>query len=87
MKLFYDGIDDPRLATLDGYSEGGGYEIGHESQSGNSWGSFFQFERAEDAIKAAYNLARESYGNAIVWIDPVVLAAVPFTAGPARGSW
>jgi NADH-quinone oxidoreductase subunit F len=27
MKLFYDGIDDPRLATLDGYSEGGGYEM------------------------------------------------------------
>jgi NADH-quinone oxidoreductase subunit F len=27
MKLFYEGIDDPRLATLDGYSEGGGYEM------------------------------------------------------------
>jgi NADH-quinone oxidoreductase subunit F len=27
MKLFYEGLDDPRLATLDGYSEGGGYEM------------------------------------------------------------
>jgi NADH-quinone oxidoreductase subunit F len=27
MKLFYEGIDDPRLATIDGYTERGGYEM------------------------------------------------------------
>ena len=39
-----------------------GFEVGHESASGNSWGSFSgPYERGQDAIAAAYALNRDVY--------------------------
>ena len=35
MKLFYEGIDDPELPTLDGYSQRGGYEMLRKALSMN----------------------------------------------------
>ena len=38
----------------------GGFEIGHESASGNSWGFFAgPFDRGQTAIAAAYALNRD----------------------------
>jgi len=39
-----------------------GFEVGHESASGNSWGSFTgPFRRGQDAIAAAFALNRDVY--------------------------
>lgn len=38
-----------------------GFEIGHESASGDSWGSFETFGTAQEAIAAAHALNRETY--------------------------
>jgi hypothetical protein len=39
-----------------------GFEIGHESSSGGSWGSFSgPYRSGEDAITAAYALNRDTY--------------------------
>ncbi|NNG59778.1 hypothetical protein [Sphingomonas paucimobilis] len=38
-----------------------GFEIGHESASGNSWGSFSSYATGEEAIAAAYALNRDTY--------------------------
>ena len=40
---------------------GGGFEIGHESASSNSWGSFSTYDNAKDAIAAAHALNRDVY--------------------------
>ncbi len=43
---------------------GTGFEIGHESASGNSWGSFDgPFSTAIEAIGAAHALNRDQYGG------------------------
>ncbi|MEG3124421.1 hypothetical protein [Sphingomonas sp. GB1N7] len=39
----------------------GGFEIGHESASGGSWGSFSTYPNAQEAITAAYALNRDVY--------------------------
>ena len=39
----------------------GGFEIGHESASGNSWGNFSTYDNAQEAIAAAYALNRDVY--------------------------
>jgi hypothetical protein len=54
---------------------GSGFEIGHESRSGDSWGSFQQFDEPEAAVAAAYHLARTIYGGCAVHIAPSVIAA------------
>jgi hypothetical protein len=38
-----------------------GFEIGHESASGNSWGSFSSYASGQEAITAAYALNRDDY--------------------------
>lgn len=39
-----------------------GFQVGHESASGNSWGSFSgPYSRGQDAITAAYALNRDAY--------------------------
>ena len=44
--------------------EGGGYEVGHESASGSSWGNFRgPFDDPQEAIVAAYALNRDEYGG------------------------
>lgn len=41
-----------------------GFEIGHESASGNSWGSFSgPYSTGQEAIAAAYALNRDTYGS------------------------
>lgn len=37
-----------------------GFEIGHESASGNSWGSFSTYASGEEAITATFALNRDS---------------------------
>ena len=65
--------------------KGGGFEIGQESSSGNSWGSFEQFDFPQQAVAAAYQLNREVYGgNCHVQIDPRVLAVMAETSGADR---
>lgn len=65
--------------------EKGGYEIGQESESGNSWGSFDQFDTAQEAVAAAYRLNKEQYGGVCeIYISPPVLADLPITASPSR---
>lgn len=45
-------------------SEHGGFEIGHESSSGNSWGNFRgPYADAQEAIAAAYVLNRDEYAG------------------------
>lgn len=55
---------------------GAGFEIGHESRSGESWGSFQRFDEPEVAVAAAYQLARVEYGGCDVYLAPSVIAAV-----------
>lgn len=39
-----------------------GYQVGHESESGNSWGAFSgPYARGQDAIAAAFALNRDVY--------------------------
>lgn len=64
---------------------GGGFEVGHESASGNSWGSFSgPYARGQDAIAAAYALNRDTYGGVCeVYICPAALADIPPSPAPA----
>lgn len=41
-----------------------GFEIGHESASGGSWGGFSWYRTGQEAIAAAYALNRDQYGGA-----------------------
>lgn len=66
----------------------GGYEIGQESSSGNSWGSFDQFDTAQEAVAAAYRLNAEEYdGQCEVFVSQDVLADIPITPAPMRGEF
>lgn len=41
-----------------------GFEVAHESRSGNSWGGFYgPFARGEEAITFAYALNRDTYSS------------------------
>ncbi|WP_010161378.1 hypothetical protein [Sphingomonas sp. PAMC 26617] len=63
-----------------------GFEIGHESSSGNSWGSFAgPFATGEEAITAAYALNRDTYGGTCdVWVcDAAVQDASPGVGLPS----
>jgi hypothetical protein len=68
--------------------ERGGFEIGQESSSGNSWGSFEQFDFPQQAVAAAYQLNREVYGGKCrVQIDPRVFAMMAETSGADQGDF
>ena len=55
----------------------GGFEVAHESASGNSWGGFRMFVCAEEAIAAAYRVNQvEHDGECEIYINPDALAAV-----------
>lgn len=41
-----------------------GFEVAHESASGNSWGGFECFAKGEDAITRAYAMNRDQYAGA-----------------------
>ena len=57
--------------------EAGGFEIGHETASGSSWGYFATFDRAEDAITAAYALNRDQLdGSCDVYVSDAVLQSI-----------
>ena len=40
-----------------------GFQVAHESASGNSWGSFAEYRTGQEAITAAYALNRDEYGG------------------------
>jgi hypothetical protein len=40
-----------------------GFEVGHESRSGSSWGNFAHYSTGQEAIAAAYALNRDEYGS------------------------
>lgn len=40
-----------------------GFEVAHESASGNSWGNFAPYRTGQEAITAAYALNRDQYGG------------------------
>lgn len=42
----------------------GGFEVGHESRSGDSWGNFSTYNTADETVVAAYALNRDHYGSA-----------------------
>lgn len=66
----------------------GGYEIGHESASGNSWGQFDQFDGAAEAVAAAHRVNRDVYaGQCDVYIGEEVIAALPRSPSPTRGKF
>ncbi len=57
----------------------GGFEVAHESSTGNSWGEFTSYPTAQSAIAAAYEMNRDRYaGQRDVWICP---AAAPDREG------
>ncbi len=44
--------------------EGGGYEVGHESASGNSWGNLSgRIDDPQQAIARAHTVNRDEYGG------------------------
>jgi hypothetical protein len=48
-----------------------GFEVAHESSTGNSWGEFTSYLSAQEAIAAAYAMNRDRYaGQCDVWICP-----------------
>lgn len=49
------------------------YEVGHESSSGNSWGSFSQWHDARQAVDAAHRLNDEYGGDCEVHVSRAVL--------------
>jgi hypothetical protein len=66
----------------------GGYDVSHESHSGDSWGGFSRFDDAAEAVATAYRWARDQYDGAEVAIWPAVADALPVTPGPASpGLW
>lgn len=59
------------------YQSDDGFEIGHESESGGSWGSFSNYATAAEAIAAAHVLNRDEYeGVCAVEVAPAVRAAM-----------
>jgi hypothetical protein len=59
-------------------NETGGFEIGHESSSGDSWGWFSEYGTAGEAVDAAHDLnARELEGRCEVFISNAVRALLP----------
>ncbi|KQS04514.1 hypothetical protein ASG11_09855 [Sphingomonas sp. Leaf357] len=59
------------------YECGDRFEIGHESASGGSWGSFSNYDEAGEAIAAAHALNRDVYeGVCAVEVSPAVRAAM-----------
>ena len=53
--------DDSRGTVHVMPGNGSGFEIGHESASGKSWGSFSTYDDAQTAITAAHALNRNVY--------------------------
>ena len=48
-----------------------GFQVAHESSTGNSWGEFTSYLTAQSAIAAAYAMNRDLYaGQCDVWICP-----------------
>ncbi len=48
-----------------------GFQVAHESSTGNSWGEFTSYQTAQTAIAAAYAMNRDLYaGQCDVWICP-----------------
>ncbi len=48
-----------------------GFQVAHESSTGNSRGEFTSYETAQSAIAAAYAMNRDLYaGQCDVWICP-----------------
>ncbi len=48
-----------------------GFEVAHESSTGNSWGEFTSYPSAQEAIAAAYAMNRDRYaGQCDVWVCP-----------------
>lgn len=48
-----------------------GFDVAHESSTGNSWGAFTSYFSAQDAIAAAYAMNRDLYaGQCDVWVCP-----------------
>jgi hypothetical protein len=48
-----------------------GFEVAHESSTGNSWGEFTSYPTAQSAIAAAYAMNHDLYGGQCdVWICP-----------------
>jgi len=69
-------------------SDEGGFEIGHESATGNSWGHFDRFGQPSDAIAAAHALNRDKLdGLAEVSINPDVVSALATPASPEQGEF
>lgn len=61
-----------------------GWQVSHESASGNSWGELLAFTDAGDAIAAAYRMNRERYdGQSRVYLSDAVLDPVSGDVGPA----
>lgn len=58
--------------------EGGGFEVSHESASGDSWGCFSSHASPLEAVAAGYALNRdEMRGECDVHVSPAVLALLP----------
>ena len=74
----FPAMRTPDLGTIHVWARPeGDFEIGHESSSGNSWGSFEEFATAEEAVAGAHRLNRVQYeGRAEVWLSNAVLAAL-----------
>lgn len=48
-----------------------GFQVAHESSTGDSWGEFTSYPSAQAAIAAAYAMNRDQYaGQCDVWICP-----------------
>ena len=59
-------------------NETGGFEIGHESNSGDSWGWFSEYDTAGEAVAAAHDLnARELDERCEVFVSDAVRALLP----------
>lgn len=56
--------------------DGGGFEVAHESRSGNSWGGFSQWDCPRAAIAAAHRLNAEMGGDCEVFIPREVMLAL-----------
>lgn len=67
--------------------ENTGFEVGHESASGNSWGSFSgPYKRGQDAITEALALNRDHYqgGCDIAICDAALQDRAPRSLRPDR---
>lgn len=65
-------------------SQGGGYDVSHESSSGDSWGALEgPYQLAETAIQVAHDMARNTYGGCEVSTCTAALRDVSVGAGLA----